>query len=61
MQDTCLQNEPMTSSIAAFIEKKRSHKMLQTNWIITVPWNKGRVEKKTTPYWRLSDVSSAYQ
>ena len=29
--------------------------------IITVPWNKGRVEKKTTPYWRLSDVSSAYQ
>ena len=27
----------------------------------TVPWNKGRVEKKTTPYWRLSDVSRAYQ
>ena len=34
MQDTYLQNEPMTGSIAAPVEKKCSHKMLQTNWII---------------------------
>ena len=34
MHDTYLQNEPMTSSLAAPVEKKSSHKMLQTNWII---------------------------
>ena len=27
----------------------------------TVPWNKRRVEKKPTPYWRLFGVSRIYK
>ena len=34
MPDTYLQNVPMTGSIAATVEKKCSHEMLQTSWII---------------------------
>ena len=34
MLNIYLQNEPMTSTIAAPVEQKRPHEMLQTPWII---------------------------
>ena len=43
------------------IKNKEKYSGLVDRSIGTAPLNKGRVKKKTTPYWRLSDVSSAYQ
>ena len=41
------------------MEMKRRHK--KNEQARHGSFDKGRVEKKTTPYWRLSDVSRAYQ
>ena len=34
MHNIYLQNEPKTNTVTASVEKKSSHKMLQTKWII---------------------------